>query len=226
MPTTINDELTRIEGAKADIATAIGNKGVTVPANAKIDDFADLIAAIQTGGGGGGGGTDDTFEKVIKRTITSVDIPSGTTYIPDYFFSGCTSLSSVTFPSSLTEIRLRGFYNCNLTTVDLRGTGLTTISGNAFMYCRNLEEVYIPSTISSTIAAAAFNGCSKLGKFVILATTPPSLGPNVFANTLIESGTGKIYVPNGYGNTYKGATTWSPFANQIYELDSNGNIPT
>lgn len=51
MPTTINDELTRIESAKTDIATAIGGKGVNVPANAKIDDFADLIDAIQTGGG-------------------------------------------------------------------------------------------------------------------------------------------------------------------------------
>lgn len=217
---TINDELLRIEQAKAAIATAIGGKGVTVPANAKIDDYADLIDAIQTGGG-----SDDTFEKVIKRTITSVDIPSGITYIPDYFFSGCTSLSSVTFPSSLTEIRLRGFYNCNFTTVDLRGTGLTTISGNAFMYCLNLEEVYIPADISS-FAAAAFSGCSNLGKFVILAINPPSLGSNVFSNTPIASGTGKIYVPNGYGNTYKGHTNWSTYANQIYELDSNGNIPT
>lgn len=44
----ISDEITRLQGAKADIKTAIEGKGVTVPSSAKFDDFADYVDAIQT----------------------------------------------------------------------------------------------------------------------------------------------------------------------------------
>ncbi len=43
----ISDEITRLQGAKADIKTAIEGKGVTVPSSAKFDDFSDYIDAIQ-----------------------------------------------------------------------------------------------------------------------------------------------------------------------------------
>lgn len=48
---SIADDLTRIQGAKADLRTSIQAKGVTVPASAKIDDYPDYVDAIQTGGG-------------------------------------------------------------------------------------------------------------------------------------------------------------------------------
>lgn len=49
---SIADDLTRIQGAKADLRTSIQAKGVTVPASAKIDDYPDYVDAIQQGGGG------------------------------------------------------------------------------------------------------------------------------------------------------------------------------
>lgn len=42
----ISTEITRIQGAKSDIATAIENKGVTVPSGTKIDGMAALIDQI------------------------------------------------------------------------------------------------------------------------------------------------------------------------------------
>ena len=48
---SIASEITRLNGAKADIIQAITDKGVTVPSSAKLDDMALLIASI-TGGGG------------------------------------------------------------------------------------------------------------------------------------------------------------------------------
>lgn len=51
---SVASEITRLNGAKADIIQAITDKGVTVPSSAKLDDMALLIASI-TGGGGGGG---------------------------------------------------------------------------------------------------------------------------------------------------------------------------
>lgn len=50
---SIASELNRLLQAKSDLATAITNKGVTVPANATLDDYAALVDSIQTGGGGG-----------------------------------------------------------------------------------------------------------------------------------------------------------------------------
>lgn len=89
---SVATEILRIQGAKADIKTAIAGKGVTVPASAKIDDLSDLIDAIQTGGGGatlvptagdypvvangglGGGGN------ALTSTGISVTIPVAGTY--------------------------------------------------------------------------------------------------------------------------------------------------
>lgn len=47
--TRIGQEIDRIETAKADIKTAIQNKGVTVPADTKIDGMATLINDISSG---------------------------------------------------------------------------------------------------------------------------------------------------------------------------------
>ena len=48
---TIAQEISRIQGAKSDLATSITNKGVTVPAATKIDGYAALVDQIQQGGG-------------------------------------------------------------------------------------------------------------------------------------------------------------------------------
>lgn len=48
----ISTEIQRLQSAKSDLATAIANKGVTVPANATLDGYAALVDSIQTGGGG------------------------------------------------------------------------------------------------------------------------------------------------------------------------------
>ena len=47
----ISDEIARLQQAKADLKTAIENKGVTVPSNATLDDYPDLVDSIVTGGG-------------------------------------------------------------------------------------------------------------------------------------------------------------------------------
>ena len=49
---SIASEITRLQEAKADIKTAIENKGVTVPAAATLDEYASLVDSISGGGGG------------------------------------------------------------------------------------------------------------------------------------------------------------------------------
>ena len=46
---SIQSEITRLETAKSDIATAITNKGVTVPSGTKLDGMAALIGSIESG---------------------------------------------------------------------------------------------------------------------------------------------------------------------------------
>ena len=46
---SIATELTRIQNAKAAIKTAVANKGVTIPNDKLISEYADYIAQIQTG---------------------------------------------------------------------------------------------------------------------------------------------------------------------------------
>lgn len=48
---TIADELTRIQNAKASLATSIAAKGVEVPASTKIDGYSSLVDQIAQGGG-------------------------------------------------------------------------------------------------------------------------------------------------------------------------------
>ena len=49
---SISTDLTRLQSAKAAMKTAMQNKGVTVPDDAKLDAFAALIDSIPAGGGG------------------------------------------------------------------------------------------------------------------------------------------------------------------------------
>ena len=46
---SIATEITRLQNAKSDLATAITNKGVTVPASTTLDGYASLVTAIPTG---------------------------------------------------------------------------------------------------------------------------------------------------------------------------------
>lgn len=46
---SIQSEITRLSGAKSDIADAIEGKGVTVPSTAKLDEYATLVSQIDMG---------------------------------------------------------------------------------------------------------------------------------------------------------------------------------
>lgn len=50
---SIQSEVARLQTAKNELASAIADKGVSVPAGAKIDDFPALVASIAQGVGGG-----------------------------------------------------------------------------------------------------------------------------------------------------------------------------
>ena len=98
-------------------------------------------------------------------------------------------------------------------------TGVTKISGGSFQYCTNINKIILPSSVQS-IGNTAFGQCGRLYEVHCQATTPPTLGSNVF---IALPSNWICYVPVGYGNTYKAASGWSTYANHILEEGQTPN---
>ena len=94
-------------------------------------------------------------------SLTSVIIPSSVTEIEKYAFWGCSSLINVNISSSVTEIGEDAFENCSsLTSVNIPSS-VTSIGMYAFYNCSSLISVKIPSSVTE-IGEFAFSGCSSL----------------------------------------------------------------
>lgn len=180
--------------------------------------------------------------------LVSINFPNGLITIGSHAFSSCRSLISVTLPNTLQTLGQYSFSTCtSLTSVSLNNS-LRSIDICAFEYCTNISSFVVPDSVTSKLryvfrgetslttatigsgctglGTTCFANCSSLNTLIIRGTNCTLDTTDVFNNTPIKTGTGKIYVPNGYGETYKAMTNWNEYANQIYELDVNGNIPT
>ena len=91
------------------------------------------------------------------------------------------------------------------------GNSVTTIEDYAFDYCSSLTSVNIPNSVTS-IGRSAFSNCSSLTSVTINNSIPPTLSRLAFYNNANDR---KIYVPTESVNTYKTATYWSDYANDI-----------
>ena len=81
--------------------------------------------------------------------------------IGDNAFSGCSSLTSLTLPSSVTSIGYSAFFGCiRLTSLTLPSS-VTSIGSSAFEGCRSLTSLILPSSVTE-IGKSAFSGCSGL----------------------------------------------------------------
>ena len=90
--------------------------------------------------------------------LTSVTIPDSVTSIGDRVFYNCSGLTSVTIPDSVTSIGDSAFSGCSgLASVTIPDS-VTSIGGSAFYNCSGLTGVTIGSGVTD-IAANAFEGC-------------------------------------------------------------------
>ena len=145
--------------------------------------------------------------------LTSVAIGSGVTSIGKYIFHTCTSLTSVVIPDSVTSIGINAFNTCiSLTSVTIPDS-VTSIGRGVFNRCSGLTSVAIGSGVTS-IGYEAFFDCASLTSVTCLATTPPTLGDNVFYNT----NNCPLLVPAQSLDAYKTATNWSTYASRIQPI--------
>lgn len=98
--------------------------------------------------------------------IQSVTVDNGITKIGDYLFYRCENMTSVSLPSTLTEIGYRSFAQGNnefsvwgLTTLTIPPI-VTVIGGNAFRQTA-ITELIVPPSVS-TIEDYAFSRCTQL----------------------------------------------------------------
>ena len=82
--------------------------------------------------------------------------------------------------------------------------------------CDLLEIVDLYAT---KLASYAFRNCYQLNKLILRGDSVASLDNlNALENTPIADGTGYIYVPDSLVDSYKAATNWAVFADQIKSI--------
>ena len=94
-------------------------------------------------------------------SLTSLTLPSSVTSIGGHAFEKCSGLTRLTLPSSVNSIGEFAFRYCSGLTSLTIPSGVTTIDYYAFADCRGLTSLTLPSSVTS-IGGHAFAWCSGL----------------------------------------------------------------
>ena len=152
-------------------------------------------------------------------SLTSITIPDSVTSISGRAFSDCNNLRSITIPDSVTSIGNYAFYTClGLTSITIPDS-VKSIGDRMVANCNKLESIVIGNSVTS-IGSYAFSSCGTSTEsgttYTLLSTTPPTIQSNTFSSATIN----KIIVPTGTADTYKAATNWSALADYIQEAEA------
>ena len=170
------------------------------------------------------------------RALTSVNLEN-CVEIQYAAFQSCHGLTSVNAPT-LTILGANAFYKSGLLTFN--GPLVTSIGDDCFQSASRLTSVALP--LVTTVPTGCLRGCTKLERVDLGAAT--SIVRTAFTDSTaletliirtetlctiadasvtlrgskIAAGTGYIYVPDNLVDSYKAATNWVAFANQIRGL--------
>ena len=129
--------------------------------------------------------------KGVMPVNTQIILREGTLGILTHVFSGCSGLTSITIPNSVTSIGYGAFSGCSgLTSVTIPNS-VTSISEYTFSGCSGLTSVTLPNSVTS-IDHGVFSGCSGLTT-VIIPNSVTSIGGFAFFNC---SSLTSITIPN------------------------------
>lgn len=166
------------------------------------------------------------------ENLTSINLPNVVT-VEDSGFYNCKLLKSVNLPK-LTSLGNNGFNSTGLESINL--PLCNKIGSSSFSYTKQLVSVILPLAASipgfcfnyssvqkidtssvTSIAAYALGNAQQLDTLILRNSSVCTLAnsTNTFTNTKIAAGTGYIYVPDNLVDSYKTATNWVTFANQI-----------
>ena len=110
--------------------------------------------------------------------LTNITIPNSVTEIGIYAFDGCSSLTSVTIPDSVTTIGNWAFQDCSSLTNITIPNSVTEIGEYAFYKCSSLTSIIIPDSVTS-IESWAFSKCINL-THIVIGNSVKSIGYSAF----------------------------------------------
>lgn len=230
---SIASKLQDILAAKADIKAAIAGKGGTITDATPLDEYATAVQSIPSG---------DDLIKLIDRTITSIDIPYGTTTIGRYSFYYCNNLTSITIPNTVTSTGVWCFAECHSLTSIVLPTSMRSLASRTFHSCINLVDVTlndglnflgdscfyntkmtylrIPDTVT-TIGINCFHFCYLI-RDVDIGTGITSIGNNFMGNSRQTNGTiiVRAVIPPTLGTSFLPTN----FAGKIYVPDASVEV--
>jgi uncharacterized repeat protein (TIGR03803 family) len=143
---------------------------------------------------------------VIPSTINGLQVA----YLGPNAFNGCTSLTSVTIPNSVTSIAEAAFFSCTSLTNVTIGSGVTSIGYDAFNGCGSLARITIPNNVTS-IGEWLFGWCSSLTS-VTIGTGLASIGDYAF------------YTCSSLGGVFFVGSAPSLGGAHVFEGDNNATI--
>lgn len=158
--------------------------------------------------------TIDTIAKALQgKAINGIN--------PDEYMSGFFNDTIETFSNDYITYT-HSYCICNKANLKkIKLGGLTTLSGYAISSCSALHTIDFEKL--TKMNGVSLNGLTALHTFIIRTPSVCSLAnASSFARTKIEEGTGYIYVPDNLIDSYKSATNWSTYANQIKGLSELG----
>lgn len=110
--------------------------------------------------------------------LTTLVIPNTVTKISKNAFSE-SGLTQITLPENLTTIEASAFYKTKLETITIP-KNVTKIPTDCFYQCENLTRAMFPNTLT-TIDARAFRGCSNLAN-IDIPTSLETIGVGAFGD--------------------------------------------
>ena len=110
--------------------------------------------------------------------LTSITIPSSVTSLGDHCFSSCNKLTSVTIPFSVTSLGDVCFSGCSSLTSVTIPSSVTSLGYRCFKECSGLTSITIPSSVTS-LGDECFSECSGLTSITIPSSVT-SLGEDCF----------------------------------------------
>ncbi len=155
--------------------------------------------------------------------LTSITIPNSVTSIGNQAFSGCSGLTAITIPNSVTSIGNQAFSDCSgLTSINIPNS-VTSIGGSAFYRCTNLTSITIPNSVTS-IDEFAFSYCENIKNVYCYTQKVPltSYIDNLFGDNI---GDATLHVPAASIEAYKRTEPWNCFGKIVALEDDTPGEP-
>lgn len=182
-----------------------------------------------------------SVQALLEGKIEGEYVSNQVTKLKYAAFYGCNKLTKISLPNC-TEIGYRAFYNCakveilclpsattiatdagytfanmsSLTEIDLPNLTTATNMDFTFSNCNKLTRINLPNLGETTIKRYCFANCYKLHTIILGGVFKPLDNTNAFSWTGSQAEKNlSIYVPDELVDTYKTATNWTAYADQI-----------